>query len=172
MATIGGTSQLSAGFNQTVSSGVITSQTIPASISLTTQYQGGTAAGKVDLIYARQLTLAASTPQTLDLTNLTDLGGGSVNFARVRELAIQVVTTTVDFNVTLGAAAANPWAPFWGTTGTDIVHAGSIRYFTDPTTVGASKGAVVGASSKNLKLDPGSNTVVVNILIVGCSAVS
>src|SRR5690242_19683420 len=104
MATIGGTSQLSAGYNQTITSGVITSQTIPASIALTTQYAGGTAAGKVDLIYARQIALAASTPQTLDLTNLTDLGGGAVSFARVREFVIQVVDATAGHDVTLGAA--------------------------------------------------------------------
>lgn len=172
MAVIGGTSQLSAGFNQTISSGVITSQTIPASIALTTQYANGTGAGQVDLIYAKQLTFVASTPQTLDLTALTDLGGGAVNFARVRELVIQIVTTTAGFNLTLGDAAANAWAPFWGPTGTDIVMAGSIRYFTDPTSVGVGVGAVVGSSSKVLKLDPGSNALVCNILIVGCSAVS
>lgn len=171
MATIGGTSQLSAGFNQTVTSGVITSQTIPASISLTTQYKNGTGAGSVDLIYAKQLTLAA-TPTTLDLSSLTDLAGGSVNFARIREMAIQVVDTATTHIVTLGDAASNAFSAFWGATGTDIVFAGSIRYFTDPTSVGAGVGAIVDSTHKNFKMDPGANTVVINILIVGCSAVS
>jgi hypothetical protein len=170
MATIGGTSQLSAGFNQTVSSGVITSQTIPASISLTTQYGNGTGAGQVDLIYAKQLTLAA-TPTTLDLTAVTDLSGASVNFARVREMAIQIVDKTAGHNVTLGNAATNAFSAFWGATGTDVVFAGSIRYFTDPTSTGAGVGAIVDSTHKNLKLDPGANTVVINILVVGCSAV-
>lgn len=171
MANVGGTAQLSAGFNQTVTSGVITSQTIPASIALTTQYQNGTGAGAVDLIYARQLTLAA-TPTTLDLTTLTDLSGAAASFARVREFAVQVVDTTTTHVVTLGNAASNAWAPIWGATGTNLVAAGSIYHVTDPTSVGSGVGYVVGASSKNLKIDPGSNTVVVNILIVGCSALS
>jgi len=172
MAAVTGTAQLVAGFNQTVTSGLITTQTLPASISLTTQYANGTGAGAIDLIYARQIALVASTPQTLDLTALTDLSGATVNFARVRELVVQVVTTTSAFNVTLGAAAANPWTPLWGTTGTDTVFAGSIRYFTDPTSIGSGVGAVTSGTSKNLKLDPGSNNVTINLLIAGCSAVS
>src|SRR3954463_12010134 len=121
MAVVTGTSTVNGGFNHVVTSGLITSQTLPAAITLTTQYANGTGAGQVDLIYAKQIALVASTPQTLDLTALTDLSGPSVHFARVRELFIQVVTTTSAFNVIVGAAAANPWAPLWGTTGTDTV---------------------------------------------------
>lgn len=171
MATVGGTSQISAGFNQTVSSGVVSAQTIPASIALTTQYQNGTSAGKIDLVYAKQLTLAA-TPTTLDLTSLNDLSGASVNFARVRELVIEIVDTTAGHDVTIGDAASNAWAPFLGATGTYVIFAGTIYHVADPNTVGSGVGAVVTGSSKALKLDPGSNTVVVNILIAGCSAVS
>lgn len=172
MAVVTGTTQLVAGFNQTVTSGLITTQTLPASISLTTQYTNGTGAGAIDLIYARQIALAAGTPQTLDLTSLADLSGATVSFARVRELVIQVVTTTSSYLVTVGAAAANPWDPFWGTTGTDTVFAGSIRYFTDPTSIGSGVGAVTSGTSKNLKLDPGSHNVTLNLLIAGCTAVS
>lgn len=172
MAVVTGTVQLVTGFNQTNSSGLVTTQTLPASISLTTQYANGTGAGQVNLIYAKQIALVASTPQTLDLTTLTDLSGATVSFARVRELVIQVVTATSAFNVTVGAATSNPWAPFWGTTGTDVVFAGSIRYFTDPTSVGAGVGAVTSGTSKSLKLDPGSNNVTLNLLIAGCTAVS
>jgi len=172
MAIVTGTAQLVSGFNQTVTSGLITTQTLPASVSLTTQYQNGTGAGQVNLIYARQIALASGVPQTLDLTALADLSGATVNFARVRELIVQVVTASSGLKVTLGADASNPWAPFWGTTGTDTVFAGSIRYFTDPTSVGSGVGAVTSGTSKNLKLDPGSDNVTVNILIAGCSAVS
>lgn len=172
MAVVTGTVQLVTGFNQTVTSGLVTAQTLPASIGLTTPYGNGTGAGQINLIYARQLTLVASTPQTIDLTALADLSGATVNFARIRELVIQVVTSTSGFDVTLGAAASNPWAPFWGTTGTDTVFAGSIRYFTDPTSVGAGVGAVTSGTSKNLKLDPGSKNLTLNLLIAGCSAVS
>jgi hypothetical protein len=171
MAVVAGTAALTSGFNQTISSGVVTAQTIPASISLTTQYANGTAAGKVDLIHAKQYTLAGSAT-TIDLTSLLDLSGATVNFARIRDLVVQVVTATVDFNVTLGNAASNSWAALWGATGTHVVPAGSIFYVTDPTTVGASKGLVTSGTSKSLKLDPGANTVVVNLIIAGCSAVS
>lgn len=172
MAIVAGTVQLVTGFNQTVTSGLVTTQTLPASISLTTQYANGTGAGQVNLIYAKQIALVASTPQTLDLTALLDLSGATVNFARVRELVVQVVTATSAFNAILGNAASNAWAPFWGATGTDTVFAGSIRYFTDPTSVGAGVGAVTSGTSKNLKLDPGSNNVTINLLIAGCTAVS
>jgi hypothetical protein len=172
MAVVTGTAQLVAGFNQTVSSGLITTQTLPASISLTTQYTNGTGAGAIDLIYAKQIALVASTPQTLDLTSLADLSGATVSFARIRELVIQVVTTTPGDNVTVGDAAATAFAAFWGATGTDTVYAGSIRYFTDPTSIGSGVGAVVTSTSKSLKLDPGSNNVTINLLIAGCTAVS
>lgn len=172
MAVVKGSSQLTLTFSELISAGVVSPVNLSASLPITTQYSNGTGANQVDLIYSKQLTLAASTPQTLDLTSLTDLAGGAANFARVRELLIEVVDETVDHNVTLGNAASNAWAPFWGATGTDKVFAGSYRHFSDPTTVGASKGAVVSGTSKALMLDPGSNTVVVNVIIVGCSAAS
>ena len=172
MAVVTGTSQLTAGVNQTVTSGLINTQTLPASVSKTTQFTNGTGAGAYDLAYAKQLTFVASTPQTLDLTAIVDLSGATVNMARIREIVIQVVTTTVDFNLTVGAAAANPWAAIWGTTGTHVVMAGSTLYISDPTTVGSGKGLVTSGTSKNLKLDPGSNAMVVNVLISACSAVS
>lgn len=172
MAVVTGTVQLVTGFNQTNTSGLVTTQTLPASISLTTQYANGTGAGQINLIYAKQLIFVASTPQTLDLTTLLDLSGASVNFARVRELVVQVVTATSGFNAILGNAASNAFAAFWGATGTDTVFAGSIRYFTDPTSVGAGVGAVTSGTSKSLKIDPGSNALTLNLLIAGCTAVS
>jgi hypothetical protein len=168
---VAGTDALTAGFNQTVSTGVVTTQTIPASINLSTSYTNGTAAGKIDALYAKQLTLAA-TPTTLDLQALPDLTGTNQVLLRVREIIIQVVTATVDFNVTLGNAASNAFSAIWGATGTNVVMAGSIYHITDPTTVGSGKGYIVDATHKNLKLDPGSNSVVVNIIIAGCTAVS
>lgn len=172
MAVVTGTSTVNGGFNQVVTSGLVTSQTIPAALSLTTQYINGTGAGQINLLYAKQLSLVASTPQTIDLNALPTVDGVTSAYVRVREFILQVVTTTVDFNVTLGAAASNPWAALWGTTGTQVVMAGSIFYFTDPTTVGASKGAIVSGTSKAVKIDPGSNNVTVNLIIAGCTAAS
>lgn len=172
MAVVAGTAQLNAGFNQTVTSGLINTQTLPASIAVTTQYGNGTGAGQIDLLYARQLTFAVSTPQTLDLTAIIDLAGATVNFARIRELIIQVVTTTSGVKLTAGAAASDPWAALWGTTGTNIIPAGTTYRFSDPTSVGSGVGAVTSGTSTDLKLDPGAAIQTVNILIAGCSAVS
>jgi hypothetical protein len=172
MGVVTGTSAVSGGFNQVVSSGLVQNQTLPASVALTTQYTNGTGAGMIDLLYAKRLTFVASTPQTIDLNSIATIDGATSAFVRVREFILRVVTTTVDFNMTIGAAASNAWAPLWGATGTQVVMAGSIFYFTDPTTVGASKGAIVGGSSKNVKLDPGGNIVVIDLIIAGCSAAS
>jgi hypothetical protein len=170
MGVVTGNANVNGGFNQVVSTGLVQSQTLPASITLSTQYTNGTGAGQIDLLYAKRLSLVASTPQTIDLNALTTIDGATSAYVRVREFWLRVVTTTVDFNVTLGNAAANAWAPIWGATGTAIVMAGSIYVLTDPTTVGSGKGYIVGGSSKNLKLDPGSNNVTVDLIIAGCSA--
>lgn len=172
MAVVAGNSQFVTGFNQTVTSGLIQTQTLPAGINLTTQYTNGTGAGQINLLYAKQLTFVASTPQTLDLTALTDLSGATVNFARVRELVVQVVTTTSGEELTMGAAVADPWAPLWGTTGTMIVPTGTIFHFSDPSSVGSGIGAVTSGTSSDLKLDPGAVVMVVNVIIAGCTAVS
>lgn len=172
MAVVTGLSQINVGFNQTVTTGLVKTQTLSAAIAITSNYTNGTGAGQIDLLYAKQLTFVASTPQTLDLTAIADLSGATVNMARVREVLLQVVTTTVDFDIVLGAAASNAWAALWGATGTQEVFAGSCFHFSDPNTVGSGKGAVTSGTSKNLKLDPGSNVVVANLIIAGCSAVS
>lgn len=172
MAVVTGSSQVIAGFNQTVTSGLIQTQTLPAGLSLSTQYTNGTGAGQINLLYAKQLTFAVSTPQTLDITSIADLSGATVNFARVRELIIQVVTATSGYKLTVGAAASDPWAAIWGTTGTNIVFAGTTYHFTDPTSVGAGVGAVTSGTSTDLKLDPGAAIMIVNVVIAGCTAVS
>lgn len=172
MAVVTGSSQIIASFNQTVTTGLIQTQTLPAGISLSSQYTNGTGANQIDLVYAKQLTFAVSTPQTLDLTAIVDLSGATVNMARVREIVIQVVTATSGYKLTAGAAAADPWAPIWGTTGTNVVFAGSTYRFSDPTSIGGGVGAVTSGTSSDLKLDPGAAIMVCNVLIAGCSAVS
>lgn len=168
MATVTGTRSLAATFTHLVSTGVITPQKLAAGISVELAYAtSGTGAGQGDLLYAKQLTLAA-TPTTLDLTALPDVSGATVNFARVREHGVQVVTTTSGRAVILGGAATNPWAHVNGV----IVPAGGVVYFADPSSVGSGIGAVVTATSKSYKLDPGANSIVVNVLFLGASAVS
>lgn len=172
MGVVTGTSTLTGGFNQVVSTGLVQNQTLPAAISLTTQYTNGTGAGQIDLLYAKRLTFVAATPQTIDLNALPTLDGVTSAFVRIREFYARLVTATVDFNAIFGAAAANPWAAKWGTTGTDVLMAGSILAFSDPTTVGAAKGYIISGTSKNIKIDPGANALVLDLIIAGCSAAS
>lgn len=177
---VSGNVVLTAQFNEVITSGVITQLNLPANISQNFTYTNGTAAGMVDYIYAKSLSLAGSAT-TLDLTSLTDLNGGSVNFARVRELVIVNLATTAGYTVTVGAAGSNAWStgPLGTSTSTSILMpsvgqttALSTLRWSDPFSTGASTGGYVDSTHKNLKLDPGANTISVYVLIAGCSAVS
>ncbi len=172
MAVVAGTAQLNAGFNQTVTSGLINTQTLPASIAVTTQYSNGTGAGQIDLLYARQLTFAVSTPQTLDLTAITDLAGATVNFARIRELIIQVVTTTSGVKLTAGPQPLTRGPHSGGPRGRTSSRPGPPTASRTQRQLGRESGPVTSGTSTDLKLDPGAAIQIVNILIAGCSAVS
>lgn len=179
MATIQGTLNFNAAFNQIVSSGVVSTQNIPASLGINWTPTSGTGTGAVDLCYAKQLSLAGSAT-TLDLTSVTDLSGASVSFARVRLIVVQNLATTAGYTVTIGAAASNQWTGFLGTTTSTLVlqpnvgattnHSAFVA--TDIYSTGSSTGAYVDSTHKSLKLDPGANTISVNVFILGCSAAS
>jgi hypothetical protein len=158
-------------FTESVTTGVLATNNIPVPVNQGLTYDNGTGALAVDTIYGKRLTLVASTPQTLDLTNLVDPAGVTVNFARVRELAIVVVSTTAGYSVAVSRGASNGWSFLPASTGPITVQpnggAFSIR---DPNSTGASTGYFTGGSSKTILLDPGSNTVIINIIIVGGQA--
>lgn len=131
----------------------------------------GTAADQVDLKYSKTLTFASATAQTLDLTALTDVYGGTVNFARIRSITISMKSTTDGATLTIGNAASNAWTAILGATGTLVMQAAtttnqSILVLTAPNTTGWA----TGGSSKNLKLLPSSHAFDVDIEITGCSA--
>jgi hypothetical protein len=179
MATLSTTLNLNIGTSQTASSGLIVPQTLSAAIAYTgLQLTNGTGSGAVDLVYAKALSLAGSAT-TLDLTSVTDLSGASISFARVRVLVIQNLATTAAYTVTVGNAASNIFTGFIASTGTVVIQPNvgatsnySSHVFTDLYSTGASTGAYVDSTHKNLKLDPGANTISVNVLILGCSAAS
>lgn len=173
MAVVNGNLNVSASFSQTVTAGLVTPQNLGANASQNLPYGNGTGANQIDLIHAKAYSLVASTPQTIDLTSLPDLSGVTVNMARVREILCWITDTALSHTVVLGAAASNPFAAFWGTTGLQTIYPGSAVYrFSDPTSVGSGVGAVTSGTNKSLKIDPGSNNVVFNLVILGCSAVS
>jgi hypothetical protein len=157
-------------FAQTIQNATAGDYAIPAEITnLTTNYGNGTGALQFDLLYNKKLTLSAAA-QTLDLSAVTDAAGGAINFARIREF---ILYNPSAFPVTIGAAAATQWVGMLGTTTSTLtIPAGGRHYFSDPSSVGGGVGAVVTGSSKSLKLDPGANTLVLTLIMAGCSALS
>lgn len=172
MATVSpvtGRSTHSVSFSQTAPATVIGTPTISVGEAPAYSYANGTIALGVDQLYAKILTLVASTPQTLDLTTLTDPWGGTVNFARVRSI---VLKNTGAAPVTVGAAATNAWVgPLGTTTSTLVIPAGAIVCLDDPNSL-STAGWVVSGTSKSFKVDPGASAGTLEVIFAGGSAAS
>jgi hypothetical protein len=158
-------------FNELVSSGVILPFDIPEQITANLNYSNGTGSNQVDTIYAVSVSLAG-TPTTLNLQSLTDPAGVGINFARVRELIVVNPTTTAGFDVKIEAAASNgiAWLPSSSTP--LFARYGGSQRISDPISTGSGNGNVITSSSKQVTLDPGTNTVTVYLLFIGGSAAS
>ena len=175
MATVTGTNNITFSFSETITYG-IGSISSPLTVNPTFSSlftTSGTTLDKCNLIYAATINLAASTPQNLDLTNLTDLVGATANFARVRFFAIRNNSTTDSDLLTLFANGTNDWVglnsgaasattPIYPSTATN----NGFAIFQMPNTTGAA----VGSSNKIIKINPGSLAKTVDILIAGCNA--
>src|SRR5208337_1375716 len=166
-AVVSGSVSAGASFQQAVSG--LVAYNIPLSISAGTSYANGTASSNVNLCYAAQLTLAGA-PQTLNLQSITDPSGATITFARVREFWIQNIDTTAGHDVKVESGASNgvTWLP--PAANYLPCRYGATIKISDPLSTGAGNGNVVGASTMNVTLDPGANTVIVNVLIVGGTA--
>ena len=170
MANVTGNTNLVWNFTQTKTTGLPGSGglSLNPSFSWSTQtYQtSGTGANACDLMYVASLTLAAA-PQTLDLTSLTDLFGGAVVFVKVRELILFNKSTTDGQVVTYKPGASNGWTGFMGgTTPTGTLFPSEVMHKAAPTT----SGMAVSGTSKTFTLDPGANTITVEIGIAGTDA--
>lgn len=177
MSNVAGQCQPSINFTQTPAAGFLSGQALPINLTLAALFKAsGVLADQVDTIYANTLTFTASTPQTLDLTTLTDILGNAISFARVRFLAIRVQSVTDGQYLLVGDAVTTEWDGFLSAAGTLKVFASS------PTSAGAinnsgftllcapnTTGIAVTGSSKSLKLDPGTFAFKVDIVIAGCS---
>ena len=170
MATITGKTGVSTSWQQTLTGLPVS---VPVQVLQSWGFQvstSGTGVDQADLKYTKTLSLAA-TPTTLDLTALTDVAGNAVNFARVKSVTIRNKDTTDGHTVLCGNAAATQWTGFVSSaTATWTVFPSSSNndgffVFTAPNTTAAA----VSGSSKSLKLDPGANTISVDIEIVGAS---
>lgn len=146
----------------------LSTYSIPLSISSNTAYINGTSSGQVDTVYAKTITLAATT-QTIDLTSLVDPAGNSINFARVREFVVANNDPTAGHDLKVEAGASNGWAvlpPL--ATPAYARYSGSLKY-SDPKSTGAGNGNLVSSTSKTITFDSGANTITFSLLIVGSS---
>lgn len=160
-----------ASFNVLKSSGLINPEPFSQAIQQNVSYANGTGSAQVDTFYAAQLTLAAA-PTTLNLTSLTDPAGNSINFARVRELIVQNTNSAnPGFDVKVEAASSNGVAFLPPTTAPLMCRYGSVVHVSDRYSTGSGNGNVTTPSTAtSITLDPGANTVVVNVIMVGGSA--
>lgn len=168
MAVVNGTIYRKDTFTQTVSSGVVSSYSIDVAPAIqSVNYTNGTSASQVDLLYGKQLSIT-TTPTDLDLTTLTDPPGGAVNFARVRELIIENLSTTAGQNLVVSGGASNQWTGFLNSTGTLTLPPGAKLRISDPTSV-TTAGGITSGTSKTLRLVASTGTISANVTLVGGS---
>jgi hypothetical protein len=169
---VSGTITLNASFQEVISSGVVSNLNLPAIGTIQQTLINGTgAASAVDTIYAAQLTLAGAATHLNLHTGLTDLAGNAIAFARVRFWFVQNLTLTAGYLCNIYTRTGTDpvtWLPVT-TTGALWAAAGGFCFGLDPLST-STNGYVVGASAFDFTLDPGANTVSVNVILVGNSA--
>jgi hypothetical protein len=159
-------------FRETFGSGPYNGSTLGfPSKRLQSYFNAGTALDQIDGVSFNLVTIPASTPQTLDLTALVDLVGNPLTVARVRFLAIKVLTATDGIKVLVGNNGSNDFVGFVSAGGTITVYPSSpgndgFAIFSAPNTTAAA----VDATHKILKFDSGSSAATV-LVIVGTASV-
>jgi hypothetical protein len=130
----------------------------------------GVGAGAADLIYASQLSIAASGNSVINIrgTPTTDPFGNNIVMIRLKYLYINLTTTTTASSVTVGNAT-NPLALYSAGTTTQSVRNGGIMVFGVADATGI---AVASGSTDQLKIvnADSSNVATCNVAIIGASA--
>jgi hypothetical protein len=128
----------------------------------------GTGPNTANEVWSATITFAASTPVTLDLRALSStysgFNGRTVQFSKLRRARFINLTSTPGFKVTVGDAATGDEFLFDMPADDDTfaVNPGSeviLENWVD--------GWPVDSSHKDLKLDPGSNVVVLAVILIG-----
>ena len=120
-------------------------------------------------MYAKPLTLSGATT-TVDFTSVTDLGAGSIAFARSRVFMVFNPDTTSTHDVKVYQGASNGWAVLGTSTNPNWArNNGGFLLLVDPVSTGAGNGNVITSSSKNVVFDPGANTVTILVINAGGS---
>lgn len=170
-ATVQGNVTLNASFGEQVSAGLINSETVSQAISQNDSYGAGTGSAQVDTFYAAQLSLAANTPQTIDLkTGLKDPAGGSIAFARVREFIVQNPSSTAGNDVKIYAPSSTGWPILPPQADPIYARYGSVQRVSDKYSTGSGNGNIVSGTASQVTFDPGSAAATINVLVLGCSA--
>jgi hypothetical protein len=169
MATVKSNGTINLGFNQDLAYGIGQIQNLSVPMVLRTVFNvSGALADQCNKLHLKQYTLVASTPQNIDLQSLVDPSGATVSLGAVRVLALRNNATTDGWVLLVGAAGSNEWDGVVSNAGTLTVYPSSaandgFTVFQIPNTTGA----VVDGTHHLLKLDPGSHSFTVDVLIAG-----
>ena len=170
-ANVTSTGSVTIQFSQIPATGALANVPLPMSEALRSVLTNGTAADKVDGLYFTTLTFVASTPQTLDLTTLTDVLTASITNVRVRFIAIKVKWTTDNVPLLVSPGVTNGWTGFLATGSVMSVFPSSSNndgFFVlqAPQTTGI----VVDSTHKTMTLNPQTAAGTVDVIIATCSA--
>lgn len=169
MATINGGITVSTSFRQVTANGLGGStQSTGGNQNYQTNFVAG-AAGAADVVdrkHSKVYTLAGAAT-TIDLLTVLDDAGAACAFARIMTITVRNRSTTGGQKVTVSPGASNGWdAAIAGgvvvpasTSGTQAVLA-----LVNPL------GFAVDSTHKTLKFDPGTDTITIDVEIVGASA--
>lgn len=111
----------------------------------------GASANQFSELYSAIRTLAGGANETLDLYgSLTNQLGETINFARVKVIVVELLTTTAASSITVGNAASNVFTgPLGGTTPTvTIANGGGMAFWRSD----ATGWTVTNSSTDNLKV--------------------
>jgi hypothetical protein len=128
--------------------------------------RNGTGLGQAARLYSDAGNILGGANADLDLAGtLADGIGGTAVFANIKGLVVRALASNAN-NITLGAAAANPWTALLGATGTVVLKPDTtFCVFVGPTSAGY---PVVATTGDILRLANGpTNAVDYEIIIIG-----
>ncbi len=169
MAVTSGSVTLTVAFADTIAAATanLSAYTRQVSKTVTNSFSNGTTAGLANKLYAATVTCAAA-PVSVDLTTVTCYDG-TTGFTTVRALLIINEDTNVLHTVKFGddgVGTALFLGGLLGTTPQRTIQASD--FYSDQKLLGAT-GFAVDGSHKNVRLDPGANTVSLTLIVAGTS---
>lgn len=168
-STVSGTTSVSVNITDVSTTGLAGTSQATATINLgstTTQWTAGSsnAAGTCDIVYSHHFTLAAS-PTSINLQSLAGPNGETFVCAHVRFIALRI-TSLDGKTLAIGAAGSNEFDGFLGNGDLFTAYPGSPYILLNAPLATA---PVVDSTHRLIKVDPGANTVDVDVVILGNS---